>query len=77
MVRSETMRTLITGGTVVTASDTFVADVLVDNGRIAGLAASFEGTFDETIDAKGQYVFPGGIDAHTHMFNTPVPNMSR
>jgi dihydropyrimidinase len=61
------MRTLITGGTVVTASDTFVADVLVDNGRIAGLAASFEGTFDETIDAKGQYVFPGGIDAHTHL----------
>ena len=34
------MRTLITGGTVVSATDTFVADVLVDEGKIAGLAAA-------------------------------------
>lgn len=61
------MRTLIHGGTVITASDTFVADVLVENGKIAGLANKFEGTFDETIDAKGKYIFPGGIDAHTHL----------
>jgi dihydropyrimidinase len=66
------MRTLITGGTVVTATDTFVADLLVDEGKIAGLAAAhggarFEGNFDETIDATGKYLFPGGIDAHTHL----------
>ncbi|MBC8069613.1 MAG: dihydropyrimidinase [Deltaproteobacteria bacterium] len=66
------MRTLITGGTLVTATDTFVADLLVDGGKIAGLAAAgggarFEGVFDETIDAAGKYVFPGGIDAHTHL----------
>ena len=66
------MRTLITGGTVVTATDTFVADLLVDEGKIAGLAAAgggarFEGNFDETIDASGKYLFPGGIDAHTHL----------
>src|SRR5690349_21936740 len=61
------MRTLIKGGTVLTATETFVADVLVEDGKIAGLAKCFEGHFDETIDAKGQYVFPGGIDAHTHL----------
>ena len=61
------MRTLIKGGTVLTATETFVADVLVEEGKIAGLAKEFTGTFDETIDATGKYVFPGGIDVHTHM----------
>lgn len=61
------MRILISGGTVVTASDTYKADVLVENGKIAGVAAKFDGNFDETIDATGKYVFPAGIDAHTHL----------
>jgi len=68
------MRTLIEGGTVLTATDTFEADVIVENGKIAGLVRSpaqggprLEGKFDETIDARGKYVFPGGIDAHTHL----------
>lgn len=61
------MRILIRGGTVLTASETFAADVLIENEKIAGVARSFEGTFDRVIDATGKYVFPGGIDAHTHM----------
>ncbi|MCC7538334.1 MAG: dihydropyrimidinase [Deltaproteobacteria bacterium] len=61
------MRTLIEGGTVVTASDTQRADVLVVDGKIEGIAARFEGTFDERIDARGRYVLPGGIDVHTHL----------
>jgi dihydropyrimidinase len=65
------MRTLIQGGTVVTASDTFVADVLVDGSKVAAILANGQamltGTLDETIDARGKYVFPGGIDAHTHL----------
>jgi dihydropyrimidinase len=64
------MRTLIKDGTVVTASDSFVADVWVDGGKIVGLTdPSQRGaqTADQTIDAAGQYVIPGGIDCHTHM----------
>src|SRR3954454_13035431 len=65
------MRTLIKNGTVVTASDTFVADILVENGRIAALTtpdhAITQGAEIHTIDATGKYVFPGGIDAHTHL----------
>ncbi|MGZ6270475.1 MAG: dihydropyrimidinase [Candidatus Limnocylindrales bacterium] len=64
------MRTLISGGTVVTAAGSYVADVLVDGETIAqvgaGLAAAGV-TPDETIDAHGRYVIPGAIDVHTHM----------
>ena len=63
------MKTLIKNGTVVTASDTFAADVWIQDTRITALAApgAIPGDADVTIDAKGQFVLPGGIDAHTHM----------
>ncbi|HEY8089136.1 MAG TPA: dihydropyrimidinase [Polyangiaceae bacterium] len=63
-------RTLIQGGTVVTAVDTYAADVAVVDGTIAaifGANAAPPGPWDVTIDARGKYVLPGGIDAHTHM----------
>ena len=64
-------RTLIADGTVVTASDTFVADVWIEGERIVALTDPTQraglGHADRTIDAKGQYVLPGAIDAHTHM----------
>ncbi len=60
--------TVIKGGTVVTACDTFQADVIIESGRITGLVASSAGiTAHETIDATGKYVIPGGIDVHTHL----------
>jgi dihydropyrimidinase len=65
------MRTLIENGTVVTPSETFAADVLIENEKIStlgdGLAARLGGTFDKRIDARGKYVIPGGIDVHTHL----------
>ena len=61
------MRTLIKNGTVVTASDTFVADVWIENGTIVALGKIENGKADRTVDATGKYVIPGGIDAHTHM----------
>src|SRR5678816_3328807 len=64
------MRTLIKDGTVATASDSFVADVWIDGGKIVGLTHPTQRgaqTADQTIDAAGQYIIPGGIDAHTHM----------
>jgi len=59
------MRTLITNGLVVTAAGSYPADVLVDGETIALLGADLAGagvTADETIDATGKYVVPGGID---------------
>lgn len=65
------MKTLIKGGTVVTAVDTYKADVAIVDGKIAAIfdaqTAAPSGTFDTTIDATGKYVMPGGIDAHTHL----------
>jgi dihydropyrimidinase len=65
-------RTLIKGGTVVTAVDTYLADVAIVDGKIAAIFDSAsgcgaQGTWDVTIDATGKYILPGGIDAHTHM----------
>ena len=57
----------IRGGTVVTASGAFAADVLVDGGRIVSVG-TIEGA-DRVIDASGCYVLPGGVDTHTHLEN--------
>ncbi|MEJ2852027.1 MULTISPECIES: dihydropyrimidinase [unclassified Saccharothrix] len=62
------MTILIKGGLVVNATGAVAADVLVDGEKIAALVApGFPVQADETIDAAGKYVIPGGIDAHTHM----------
>jgi dihydropyrimidinase len=67
----QAMRTLISNGTIVTADGSYQADILVDGEKIAGIGAGLarmaNATADETIDAKGRYVIPGGIDVHTHM----------
>jgi dihydropyrimidinase len=64
------MRTLIANGTIVNAEGSSRADVLVDGETIALIGADLAAagiTADETIDASGRYVIPGGIDVHTHM----------
>src|SRR5256714_1831802 len=60
--------TLITNGTVVTAADTFAADVAISGGKITALGAELpRENATKIIDAKGKYVLPGGIDVHTHL----------
>ncbi|HUH03083.1 MAG TPA: amidohydrolase family protein, partial [Kofleriaceae bacterium] len=61
------MKTLIKGGTVVTAADTYKADVLVDGESISQVGLKIDVPVDKTIDATGRYVIPGGIDVHTHL----------
>ncbi len=67
--------TLITGGTVVSATGRALADVLIDGQTIVAvltpgsqlLGSDLTRSVDRVIDATGKYVIPGGIDAHTHM----------
>jgi dihydropyrimidinase len=62
------MAVLISGGTIVTAEQTWRADVLCENGTISAIGAELDAPRGATtIDAGGQYVMPGGIDPHTHM----------
>ena len=67
-------KTLIKNGTVVNATGTGAADVLIDGETITAVLApgstllgfDIEANVDTVIDAKGKLVIPGGIDAHTH-----------
>jgi dihydropyrimidinase len=64
------MRTLIQNGQIVTAVDSYTADILVDGSMVALIGRDLEkiaGTLDKTIDATNKLVIPGGIDPHTHM----------
>ncbi|WP_026695667.1 dihydropyrimidinase [Peribacillus kribbensis] len=61
------MRRIIKNGTVVTAADTYKADVFIENGVISQIGANLTAPDAEIIDADGCYVFPGGIDPHTHL----------
>jgi len=61
------MKKLIKNGTIVTAADTFTAEILIEDGKISQIGSNLASHGAEIIDAKGCLVFPGGIDPHTHL----------
>ena len=61
------MTTLIANGTIVTATDQYRGDVLIDGERISTIATKLDIRAEKTIDASEKYVIPGGIDCHTHL----------
>ncbi|GJE27091.1 dihydropyrimidinase [Methylobacterium organophilum] len=64
----------IRGGTVVTAADTFPAEIGIRDGRIAAVASRV-GDAARTIDAGGLLVLPGGIDSHVHIDQPSGPGI--
>jgi len=61
------MKTLIKHGTLVTASDTLQADLLIDGETIALIGQELPAEDAVVVDASGKYVLPGAIDVHTHL----------
>lgn len=69
------MTILIKNGTVVSATGSYQADVLIDGETIAAvvapgdtsLGADLAASAEQVLDAQGKYVIPGGVDVHTHM----------
>src|SRR5258706_15740537 len=60
--------TIISSGSVVTATDTYVADVAITDGKITAIGTDLSReNATKVINASGKYVFPGGIDVHTHL----------
>lgn len=62
------MNTIIKGGTLVTASETIKADILITGEKISLIGKNIEpDSNSRVIDATGLYVLPGGVDAHVHL----------
>src|SRR5882672_1705025 len=64
---------LIKGGTIVTMDDDdsiVRGDLLIRDGRIAGIAAEIDETVNRVIDARGCAVLPGFVQTHLHLCQT-------
>ncbi len=64
---------VIRGGTIVTGSDQFAADVGVKGGQVVALGR-LQGSADRVVDADGMLVMPGGVDNHVHV-DQPAPGV--
>jgi dihydropyrimidinase len=65
------MSLLIKNGTLITAEETFQADILVEGEQIARIGKDLQAPGAQIVDAAGKLVMPGGVDAHTH-FDLPM-----
>jgi len=60
------LATVLTGATVVNASGSSLADVRIEGEKVTSIGVNLHRSTDTLIDASGCYLFPGGIDPHTH-----------
>jgi dihydropyrimidinase len=65
------MSLIIKSGTIITASDTLQADILIDGEKITSIGKDLNTKGADVIDAIDKLVMPGGVDPHTH-FNLPM-----
>jgi dihydropyrimidinase len=65
------MPLLIKSGTLITATDTFQADLLVEGEKIVLIGTDLHPGDAEVVDASGKLILPGGVDPHTH-FDLPM-----
>ncbi len=69
------MGIVLYGGTIVTAVDVYQADVRIEGERIVAIGYEIKQPGDQVIDVEGCFLFPGGIDPHTH-FDLPMGDFS-
>lgn len=69
--------TLIRNGRVITATDDYVADVLLQDGIVHAIGRDMAvGPDVKVVDASGLYVLPGGVDTHVHLENVIGPTIT-
>jgi dihydropyrimidinase len=67
------MKILIKNGILVTSTDECRSDILISDGLIKQIDSNIDTDYtDRIIDARGYYIFPGGVDPHVHM-HLPTP----
>ena len=65
------MSTIIKSGTLITAAETFTADIHIEDEKIVSIGSDLNIPDAKVINAHGKLVMPGGIDPHTH-FDLPM-----
>jgi dihydropyrimidinase len=60
------MGVILQGGVIVTAEKTLKTDVLIEEGKIAAMGENLKKESHRVINVEGNFIFPGGIDPHTH-----------
>ena len=69
--------TVIRNGRVITATDDYTADVLMQDGVVRSIGRDLQvGPDVKVIDAAGLYLLPGGVDTHVHMENVVGPTVT-
>ena len=58
---------IIKNGKIVTESESYFSDIMVENKKISCIGINLTNDNAEIIDASGMYVIPGAVDVHTHM----------
>jgi len=61
------MNLLIKNGTLITASETYQADILIQDEKITRIAPTIEADSAQITDASGKLILPGGVDPHVHL----------
>ena len=61
------MATLIKSGTLITASETFQSDILLEDEKISQIGINLQHPNVDIIDASGKIIMPGGVDPHVHL----------
>jgi dihydropyrimidinase len=61
------MDLIIKNGTIVTPSESYIADIGVKDGKIVAIGIDLLEEGAKVVDANGKLVLPGAIDAHTHL----------
>jgi len=65
------MKTLIKNGKLITASEAYQADILIEGEKISRIGLDLKADSAQVVDATGKFIFPGGVDPHTH-FDLPM-----
>jgi dihydropyrimidinase len=65
------MTRIIKSGTIITSSETYEGDILIEGEKILSVGTDLDAPGAEIIDARGKLVMPGGVDPHTH-FDLPM-----